>query len=187
MSDDKNSDLNKADVEPSDYLRKRRHQSVNDLRDSVYQARMRAYQAMTEGSAESIKNNIIRAAVENYITELEPLLVNTEKGEQYWKDAELGTVTISPPDGKYDYKPFGYAQDLIGLRDFQDAPKHFSGTFQYEISSHVSGEQTKKARSEVSMPESVSWVAFRYANQFAYEIGLDIDHKDEIAVEADPF
>lgn len=187
-TDGKDPELQSTEIEPSDYLRKRRHAAVNDLRERVYRSRDRAYDVLADGYPEALKNDIIRASVENYVTELEPLLVNTEQGQEYWEDVDIGEVHILPPDDGREYmEDLGFEVRLEGLIDFQSAPKRFTADFTFEQNDMVSGRQLGRASNEVAMPERVSWNAFRYANQFAYEIGLDIDHKQEVAVEAEPF
>lgn len=187
----KDPDLESTEIEPSEYLRKRRHAAVNDLRERVYRARDRAYDALADGQPEALKNDMIRASVEHYITELEPLLVNTQQGQPYWSgggDVYLGEVVILPPDDGREYnEDLGYEIPIEGLQDFQDSPKRFDADFTYEVEDMVRGVQLGSVTREVAMPEHVSWNAFRYANQFAYQIGLDIDHKQEVAVEAEPF
>lgn len=184
-------DLQSTEVEPSDYLRKRRHAAVNDLRERVYRARDRAYDALAAGHPEALKNDMIRASIEHYITELEPLLVKTEQGQPYWNgsdEVQLGEVVIPPPDDDRQYREdLGFEYLLEGLADFQAAPKRFTADFTFEQEDMVRGRQVGSVTNEVAMPEHISWNAFRYANQFAYKIGLDIDHKTEVAVEAEPF
>lgn len=181
-------DLNSTEVEPSDYLRKRRHASVNDLRERVYRARNRAYDLLATGHDRDVCLDIVRTAIEHYVTELEPLLANTEQGQPYWEDEKIDDVMILPPDDGREYnEDLGYKYPIKGLLGFQSAPKRFSATFTFGDSDLLHGQQLKSRTIEVAMPERVSWTAFRVANQFAYEIGLDIDHKKEIAVEADPF
>lgn len=90
--------------DPDSYIQQRRLKDIFQARKEVRNQRQKAkeYQikatgAKDEGYHRMKALRLYRAAVENYLSELRPLLLSDDLGTEYWFKLDLGSVTAEPP------------------------------------------------------------------------------------------
>jgi len=112
-----------------------------------------------------------------YVLELEPYLTSLPSGRHYWEEMPLGTVEFRELEVRDEAAGYGRGTDdvetrhpdavrLVGLCDFVESGGRF------ERALEALGEVDRVVR---PVPPSVSVRAFRAANQFASDVGLDVE------------
>lgn len=176
-------------ADPEEFNQQRRLRSIFDARDrarNIYEAT----QDPTIGeSPQSLAANY-RAAVQNYIGEIEGLLKKYEWDDDetdLWQQVRLGPILIQPPQEitslhhDADVRVIDASeieaeeQYLNGLRGYLGASFPVQKSFQVPVEERHKGQHTVTATVQVEMPVSVSYRAFRYANDFLTKVGFDIE------------
>jgi hypothetical protein len=85
--------------DPEEYVQNQRLKDIFRTRKEVRERRLVAKEYTLSDSKKGKREGakLYRIAVENYLTELRPLFLTDDLGEQYWYQADLGSVTIEPP------------------------------------------------------------------------------------------
>lgn len=190
--------------DPGEYKQKRRIRTLLDAKEQVPELEREIERAMLAGHLdEQTGNHALRRAVEHFIFELEPVLKHSDKQLEYWG----GYVTedgqqIVPRGDKWVYAddeektygddpnwtgphigsmalPDGSQHAFYGLGDIVDAPNPLVIEWEEDVEDEFEGEQTETQREVVQIPRQVLMSAFRTANAFLFDIGLDLDTEDE--------
>jgi hypothetical protein len=86
--------------DPDSYIQTRRLKDIFEARKRVRDQRLKAkdHQMTYPNRAEEQKRSkrFYRAAIENYLAELRPLLLSDELGEHYWYKLDFGSLVIEP-------------------------------------------------------------------------------------------
>jgi hypothetical protein len=183
--------------DPEGYVQERRLKDVFDSRKKVRERRLAAkqYQLENQDSNSNIEAvRMYRAAVENYLSELKPLIFEEERGKHIWFNKKIGTLTIELPvrvkhgrrDKKYIYngsklssKPEPKEIELVGL----------GCLFQYPEPLNTEFEVTKKIGLDTTHKETIvhtSAIPFDHldrimnvANGYLSERGLELDPEED--------
>ena len=169
---------------------------------AINQARQRAGEAfevtMAQVRTESDfdvadRQQILRAAVMRYLTNIEWLV---QKAEEYdlLRTVSLGEVRLQPPPdlaqivenstgdyprvvGSADLEPEVWS--ITGIQGFLTAPEQFSASWSVSVDTRHEGPSTVSDVRSTFMPAYVSFNAFRKANQFLSNQGVDVDLAEE--------
>lgn len=193
MSDGHGNASRQTVADPEEFNQQRRLRSIHDARDRV----RATYEATQDPSVNADYQTLAanyRATVQNYVGEIEGLLQtydfdNSDLDENYWKGVELGPLTVSPPRdlvelreqndasviGDSDLQPAEYA--IPGLQGYLDAAAQcpVQEEFKLHVRRRHKGQETVTGVSSTEMPIQVSYAAFRAANLFLSNTGLDVE------------
>lgn len=191
--------------DPGEYKQKRRIRSLLDAKEHVLELEREVEHAMLAGHLdEQTGNHALRRAVEHFIFELEPVLKNSDKQLEYWggfvtddddpqRVVPDGDNWVYADDGKtYGGDPNwtgphvgtmalpdGSQHSFFGLAEIVDSPNPLVVEWEEETEDEFEGEQTETQREVVQIPRQVLMNAFRTANEFLFDIGLDLDTEDD--------
>lgn len=184
--------------DPEQYNQSRRMRTIHDARDEARRARI-AIESPEHDVGPETAAAYYRTAVELYIEELEPKLVEYEQTyssedgtmqegrKPYYSGVELGSAHIHPPDDLVDgvesgeYEVIGdqtlepKTYDVVGLRGYLNAPKPFAAKFSLKVRARHQGQTTKSQTVMQEMPIDITRAAHRRMNMFIDEIGLDLE------------
>jgi len=185
-------------LDPEEYTQKRRLRDVFDARRRVaeWEREGRNARVMNDHVSEHHERHLLLTAVQSYLREVEPLMLETypEIGKEYWQKAELGTVQIPPPESLSPENAGSVHTDVItvdetaspeevhleGIGTLLGREVWLSGEFEARVTKRgVGGEVTQKDTNSVLIPRPVIMKAFREANMFLADVGLDLDPDDE--------
>lgn len=176
-------------ADPEEFNQQRRLRSIHEARD-----RCREVYEVTQDPTQSSDGGAIaaayRAAVENYVGEIEGLLRRYDWDDDesnLWTGKEIGTVTLRPPaelrelqrsDGVTVIDDEGMEPEEIaitGLRDYMDAQPPFRHRFWIRVRQRHKGTREITGAAVSEMPVNLSYQAFRYANDFLARVGFDVE------------
>ena len=84
--------------DPEELIQTRRIRDIFEARKEVRRERLRAKELKVVNSNHHTEpEQLYRAAVENYLTELRPLFLFDELGKQYWYNYDFGSIIVEPP------------------------------------------------------------------------------------------
>lgn len=186
--------------DPDQYGRSRRLRSIYDARDQVRETRALIKSPELQIST-SEGRRWLYSRVDAYLTELEPKLEEhhqrnfgsdepNQAATPYYQGVPLGKVVIEPPPsllamleddtvrviGNQTLEPKSIPFE--GLKSFIEASPPFFGEWTLNVDQRHRAPDPVTKTNAVEMPMEVSTTAFRYANLFADDIGLDIDLKE---------
>lgn len=195
------TESNEIEVEPvhdpEGYVQERRLKDVFDARKKVRERRLAAKQYQLEH--EDLDSNIeavrmYRAAVENYLSELKPLIFEEERGKHIWFNKKIGTLTIElPVQVKHGRNSQKYIYNGIKLSS-KPKPKEIELVgigclFQYPEPLNVEFEVTKKVGLDTTYKETIvhtDAIPFDHldrimniANEYLSERGLELDPEED--------
>lgn len=175
-------------ADPEEFNQQRRLRSIHDARDRARKLRELTQDPSVDADQRTLAATY-RAAVQNYIGEIEGILQRYEVDPDepdYWKEYKVGTVEINPPVElqrlvqRPDVTVID-ASDLTtetvhirGLREYLSADCPFERTFSLPIQEKHKGQKSKTATVSMEMPISISYMAYRIANQFLARVDLDV-------------
>lgn len=183
--------------DPEGYVQERRLKDVFDARKKVRERRLAAKQYQLEH--EDLDSNIeavrmYRAAVENYLSELKPLIFEEERGKRIWFNKKIGTLTIElPVQVKHGRNSQKYIYNGIKLSS-KPEPKEIELVgigclFQYPEPLNVEFEVTKKVGLDTTYKETIvhtDAIPFDHldrimniANEYLSERGLELDPEED--------
>lgn len=182
-------------ADPEEYNQTQRLRAINQARqrveDTIEQSMVRL-RTDTEFE-EPDRQQVVRASLYSYLTNIEWLMV--AGGEtKLLKEKELGTVTINPPqafvewgnnkqrDGPTVIGPQSlgsYEHPIYGIQGYLTAPEVFEASWSLDVQKRHSSPQTVSRAKQTFMPVHISLNAFRLANRFLNESGIDIELKED--------
>jgi hypothetical protein len=181
--------------DPEEYNQTARLRAINESRqrvsDTIEQSMAR--QVTDEGFGLADRQQVIRAAMYSYLTNIEWLMVDAEE-LQLLKQQDLGDVVIDPPTqfieltsgveqgyprviGSATVEP--HRRKIQGIQGYLAAPEVFEATWKLQIQERHSEPQPVTETKQTHMPVHVSKNAFRVANQFLQRAGIDVDLAEE--------
>lgn len=184
------------------YGRNSRVRQINTARKEAGDIIRLYSQIETEvGTTEALQE--LYTAVNRYVLELEPKLEEhhnrhlnddgsfPEDITPYYRGIPLGEITIHPPEhlqhlladdttrviGTQTLTPTTIT--LTGLRDFIDTDPPLADTWTLYVDRRHKSPTDIRGTNTTYMPKRISETAYRYANLFADDIGLDIEIPDK--------
>ena len=149
-----------------------RFREIHDARQRVVEARTQLMEAQIIGRIDEARAAmILRQAVESYLLELEDLAnpPNADRPTEtdYWNDVYLGAIEL----------PDGAVVEVYGFDDLLELPDQFE--VGVEVEKHVprKGSVVETETQVAHVPKRILRNAFRQANYFCAEIGLELDPK----------
>ncbi|OTE99115.1 hypothetical protein B9G49_13410 [Halorubrum sp. SD683] len=184
-------------LDPEEYTQKRRLRDVFDARRRVAEWEREARNLrMQQGVNEQQERHYILSAVQSYLREIEPMMLETypEIGEEYWKDVDLGSVEIPPPESLAPENAGSVHSEIISVEEAAEPQQAslagigsllgrdvwVSAQFEARVMKRGGdGEVPEVGTNTVLLPRRIIMKAFRQANVFLSEVGLDLDPDDE--------
>lgn len=182
-------------ADPEAFNQTERLRAINQARQRAGEAfEVTMAQVRTESDFDvADRQQILRAAVMRYLTNIEWFV---QKAEEYelLQQVSLGEVRLQPPPriakiaendagdyprvvGSADLEP--EAWPINGIQGFLTAPEQFSASWSLSVDTRHSGPSTLTETRTTFMPAYVSFNAFRKANQFLSNQGVDVDLAEE--------
>jgi len=191
MAVDPNDIAETGVADPEEFNQTQRLRTINEVKKQAgdaIQATMTRLRT-DEGFDESDRQQILRAAIYRYLTEIEWLAHQADDSE-ILQQANFGTVELQPSPqiqklvktkdegyprvvGAPSLKK--YKKQIHGIRGYLTAPQVFEETWSVKIDTLHEGVQNHHDRQASYMPVHVSLNAYRRANQFLAENGIDIE------------
>lgn len=181
--------------DPEDYNQTQRLRAINQARqrveDTIEQSAI--WQVSNEGFGESDRQQVVRAALYSYLTNIEWLMVEAESFDLL-RHLELGTIRLDPPDtfmqlASAEHQGFprliGYPAlepfevSITGVEGYLTAPEVFEKTWTVQIEHRHTRPGSVSKTEETYMPVHISLNAFRAANKFLSTAGIDVDLAEE--------
>lgn len=155
--------------DPDSLNRNRRIAAIHDAREAVKEKSNDAYEALASDQIDrTLANTIIRQAVEHYIIELEALIKSEDEYKsRYWEQKDLGEVGVGTSTHQFK-----------GLESIVEAPEFLEDSWEQTVVDDVRGKEQETVRVQQQIPMDVLMNAYRTANAFCAEIGLDIKLED---------
>jgi hypothetical protein len=100
MVNSSNQDRLQADQvrDIEDYIKASRLEDIRDAKRNVHTVLNKTHEAQSAGKiSRQQANGHVRRAIENFVREIRYPLKNTESGQDYWNEKDVGMVTIRPP------------------------------------------------------------------------------------------
>jgi len=188
-----NSDTDQARLQvadPEEFNQTERLRAVNDARRRVEEANQATMvQSRTdEYFDESDRQQILRAAVYRYLTNIEWLAEKADATELL-AETSFGTVELEPPPEikqlitKRDGYPrvvggqrvTTYEHEINGIHGYLTAPEVFRHTWTVDVNKRHTGTTSITRSRATHMPTHISLNAFRMANQFLANNGFDVE------------
>lgn len=181
--------------DPEAFNQTERLRAINKARERAEEA-FEATMAQVRTDAEfdvADRQQILRAAVMRYLTNIEWLIGKADE-MALLRDVELGVVQLDPPPrlsqiaktGSREWPRVVGAPDLTpktwaieGIQGFLTAPQQFSTSWSLNVDTRHSGPETISMSRTTFMPSFISFNAFRKANQFLSNQGVDVDLAEE--------
>lgn len=175
--------------DPEEYSQNERLREIFQIRMEVHRTRIEVRKAAAVGKL-SRRNglNVYASSVVGYALELESLMTKQypDKGEDYWDNVHLGTIEPAPPEWIFDRPDKLYDVDIrnlsggepipvVGLGELVDLGESVDVTWTYEESGMRSGWDEEEAATSVPIPMDVLDAAYRQANLFLADIGMDLE------------
>lgn len=178
-------------ADPEEFNQTERLRTINHVRKQAgeaIQATMTQLRTDEEFDV-SDRQQILRAAVYRYLTEIE-WLVDAAEDTEVLGDIELGVVELHPPehllqltrdrDGRYprvignpDLKPWTHG--VQGFVGYLTAPEVFQHTWTIQVDTRHGGPQPIRETMATYMPAHISLNAYRLANRFLAKNGIDVE------------
>jgi hypothetical protein len=185
-------------LDPEEYTQHRRLRELYDQRREVQEVRrdleMKVAQSTAlpgeSGFEREQAERVYATALESYLMELEPLAVHRypDIGEEYWTEKPLGVARYEPPDisdevdgtiEELETEPDAKTVEFVGLGSIIDQPLEFTFTFTAPVDIHGSVNNDPITVQETyPVRKNVLDAAYRQANLFLAEIGMDIDPEE---------
>lgn len=182
-------------ADPEEFNQTTRLRTLNEVRKQageIIEATMTRLRT-EQGFGVDDRQQILRAAVYRYLTEIEWLAHDAEAVDLLQNDL-LGKVSLEPPERLqqlvYSQRD-GYPrvigaptletveQQIKGINGYLTAPEVFEASWSVTVEKRHSGPQTITETRATYMPAHVSLNAFRMANRFLNQNGIDIELADE--------
>lgn len=180
--------------DPEEYNQQQRLRAINQARqrveNTIEQSMMHLVTADEFGVAD--RQQVVRAALYSYLTNIEWLIVDAGEKELL-QEQPLGEVQIDPPeefvrwaDSKGGYpKVIGsaslepYTRPITGIQGYLTAPEVFSHTWALNVQKRHEQPHSVERTKHTYMPVHISLNAFRLANRFLQQAGVDINLEEE--------
>lgn len=182
-------------ADPEEYNQTQRLRAINQARqrveDTIEQSMVR--QLTVPEFTENDRQQVIRAAMFSYLTNIEWLMVEAQDIDRLRKQ-HLGDVVLEVPDelqrviddSDRGYpRPIGsptledYTQGIHGIQEYLTAPEVFENEWSISLEYRHEGPDTKRVTKETHMPVHISLNAFRVANSFLKDSGIDVKLHEE--------
>lgn len=182
-------------ADPEEFNQTERLRSINQVREQAGKAFEQTMVKLRDEPEfyEDDRRQILRAAVMRYLTDIE-WLVHKAGDNELLAEIHLGDVVLEPPEylvnlatdksdsyprvvGSPDIKPQTWS--INGFNDFLTAQEAFSATWSISVDTRHDGPTTVSESVSTFMPAHVSFNAFRMANQFLADQGIDIDLSED--------
>lgn len=173
--------------DPEGWAQSQRLREIFEARRRVRQAYEEVRVLLAEGYSDPLGARMAyRRAMTNYLKELRSVMLKRfpENGEKYWKEVDLGQMSIQPPTEATDSSGM-YASEVLeaaepwsfefeGLKTLVDVPSPIVVEFEWTVASKMGdGKRGKVARDEV--PWHVMDAAYLATNDFLAEIGFEVE------------
>jgi len=173
-----------------------RDEAAEAIRDSPLQSfrrRERADGDAADGEIDRVVDEAVRQAVTAYVLEAEPLLQNTEAGQEVWHDAGLQPAALEPPasipwDDEPSYEVGGVPESLVdekndvirvpGVAHYVSLETPFSVTWTGQADTVAHRRHATERVEEptlMTLPRSTSEGVFRATNKLLADLGIGID------------
>lgn len=198
-------------TDTQDYIEARRYQELYDIRENAQEIELEARDAIMSPGGISRTHGLLmyRAAVQQYIVELEALTVASDRElTEYWYETTIGEVTVTPIVGTESdphkvndeyvirdgnetktvtaVEPEEVTAEVTGLSDileFPDAPEY---EFEYQTESYMSGKTTGTVTASAVLDFDTLNRAFRVADSLRVELGVELNFDGEEKTKANP-
>lgn len=175
MTENENEDNTKLEVEPVDdpdsYIQKRRLRDIFDARKDLREKRLEAKQAV--GVDDQIASSHFRAAVENYLEELRPLVLKTELGRRIWYNQDFGDIVIQPPNDYHASE--AKSIELNGLQSVFDVPDPIEVEFNVVRQVGLDSTRSETVSRQGQIPFDKLDHIVNQVNQHLAEQGIELD------------
>ncbi len=197
--------------DPDNFTQGERLRSILHSRKECLESRREVTYARQLNRLKQEALAMYRDAVEAYLMDLWPLSLEDDTNEaenvnHYWHKQELGEIVITPGVALVDHPVYGevYQEqatdknpevydtvrpakrqiDVVGLESILNLPEDISATFAYTKPGNVPpGEFSRSTQ----VPKPILDRAFRTADAFRREVGLDVDAGGEVDEHGQPF
>jgi len=178
-------------VDPDEYISQRRLQDLFNARQEVRDRRTKV-ESIPEAS-DLAKQTAYRTALESYVEELHPLLLEHELGTELWSNREFGSVIFYPTESencdRSTKQELGLSPKIVEVTGLQSL-------FQYQSPIAVEFKPTGRTRIEkglgrtayervqpFTVRKQINRAAldqmFLSCNEYLVEIGIEIDLEQE--------
>lgn len=175
--------------DPEEFNQQRRLRSIHDARDRAREVRELTQDPSVQADQRTLAATY-RAAVQNYVGELEGLLRRYEFDDDepdYWTAYQFGPVEIPAPSDLTQFQGSADAEiidntglrpktrQIRGLNGYISVDCPFEAQFSVPVKRRHRGQETISATVTMEMPIEVSHDAYRIANRFMTMTGFDIE------------
>ena len=173
--------------DPDNFSQNERLREIFQTRMEVHQTRINIRKAIALGRATTESAlSVYASAVVGYLMELEPLMTAQyeDKGREYWEEIELGEVYSPTPKSMPDGEVYGTQLrnveepdpvTITGLGELVEIDDTVQFTWRYEYCDPRKGWTEEVATASVPVPLGVLDKAYREANRFIADIGMDLE------------
>lgn len=191
---DDGDELASVSEDADDYIDKARLRSLFEARDeaaeAIRESSLRQFeierQYGDDTDAAMIIDEHVRQSVLAYVLEAEPLLQNTDAGQEVWEDAGLAPVALpSPPSAEWDGDPSMKVNGVPnGMLDLGRNIVHVPGIGHYVSldtpftvvwSGFTHGGGVTERKRKITLSRATSEDVFRTINELLADLGIGID------------
>lgn len=181
--------------DPEEYNQTQRLRTINRIREQAgeaIQATMTQLRTDDDFGVDD-RQQILRAAVYRYLTEIEWLAYKAEDEKLLFKES-FGEVTLNPPaylreivgnPGDAGVRLIGqptlqpWTHEINGLTGYLTAPEVFETSWTVRIDTRHEGPRPVQETVRTYMPAHISLNAYRMANRFLAKNGIDVELAEE--------
>lgn len=167
--------------DPEEYYQRRRLKEIGDARHKARLAKqeMKEYELIEANVTRLGLLEFYRSAVEGYLIEAEPLVLNQyadEGGLELWRNELLGEHAFRPDNVrnvKGEIEP--RTVEFRGLQSILDISSPIVLSFEADKQHPFEGHTTETHTEEFAIPEHILDKAVRRLNLFLSDVGMDVD------------
>lgn len=173
--------------DPDNFSQNERLREIFQTRMEVHQTRINIRKAIALGRATTESAlSVYASAVVGYLMELEPLMTDQyeDKGREYWEEVELGEVYSPTPEDMPDGDIYGTQVrnieepdpvTITGLGELVEIDDTVEFPWSYEYCDPRRGWTREVTTVSVPVPLGALDKAYREANRFIADIGMDLE------------
>lgn len=182
--------------DPEKYSQQRRLRTIHDWRDEVLNRRDSVFDAIEKGQISKSKGlRYYRRAIENYILEIEPLLLDEDLEDvamEFLNEEKIGSMTIFPPRELYEVAndeesvipgeasiPTEQTRHFRGLRSIRDAEEPIQETFSLPVKRRHEPIQKRTWTATAEIPTEILDNAFQATNRFLRTVDVDTSLRND--------
>lgn len=201
MSAEEDEPGERSVADPEEFNQTERLRTINQVRKQAGEAvQVTMTQLRTEEGFElSDRQQVLRAAMYRYLTEIEWLAHQAEDAALLKKES-LGTVELQPPEylkelvnGRTEGYPRVIGDQSVearewsiqGINGYLTAPEIFRHTWTVQVDTRHEGSKPLQESVATYMPVHISLNAYRLSNRFLAKNGIDVEleeseHRDVV-------